>query len=145
MNLKLDHINLTVSDLDASIDWYSKIFGFKLVEYGGRGTPESKRWAIVACNDSMICMGEWPKRKNADEKISQDTFHKIYHFGIRIFDIKLWEKKIQQHNIKIFYGGVSDYTHSKSWYVRDPNGHEIEVSYTDAPELKFPNIELKGK
>ena len=32
MNIKLDHVQITVSDLKKSVEWYEKAFGFKLVE-----------------------------------------------------------------------------------------------------------------
>lgn len=34
MDLKFDHLNLTVNDIKKSIDWYGQVFGFELVERG---------------------------------------------------------------------------------------------------------------
>jgi catechol 2,3-dioxygenase-like lactoylglutathione lyase family enzyme len=30
----LDHLNLSVNNFDETVEWYNKIFGFKLVEQG---------------------------------------------------------------------------------------------------------------
>ena len=36
----IDHVNLQVTDLDASIDFYRRVFGFKVLE-DGRGIPRA--------------------------------------------------------------------------------------------------------
>jgi catechol 2,3-dioxygenase-like lactoylglutathione lyase family enzyme len=135
MKIKLDHVNLTVQNIQESVDWYAKIFGFKLAEsgIGTRGQP----WAIVASDDSMIVMNEYKNKAKADQE-SEVDFHKIYHFGIRVSDLATWENIVKENNLDLYYGGVVNYPFSRSWYVHDPSGHEIEVSHTDGPELRFP-------
>lgn len=135
MNIKLDHVNLTVSDINESIDWYSRVFGFELVESGLN--RDSRPWAIVAHNDSMICMTEFRGRRSAAAQ-NENGFHQFYHFGLRISDEQEWSEKVKRFGIKVKYGGAYEYPHSKSWYVSDPNGHEIEVSYAGGVALKFP-------
>ncbi len=135
MTVKLDHINLTVTNLKESIAWYGKIFGFKLVESGT--TPQGVQWGIVAFNDSMICMTEYSDRIEAD-KFEDNSVHQIYHFGIRVSDIEKWQRTIQEHKLKLYYGGQIQYPSSKSWYVHDPSGHTIEVSHTTQDRLQFP-------
>jgi lactoylglutathione lyase len=132
---KIDHVNLTVNDLDKSIAWYGKYFGFKPVEGGIKWN--GRRWAILACDDSMIAMTEYPSYLPAD----QDSHgrHRMYHFGIRIQDVDKWRKQVEEDRIKILYGdGEVQYPQSLSWYVSDPSGHEIEVSWADGKPLTFP-------
>lgn len=136
MQIKLDHINLTVRDLQQSIEWYAKIFGFKQVEHG-IGT-KGQRWAIVESNDSMIVMSEYKDLKTADTENAEGK-HRIYHFGIRVSDLTAWESKLEKYQLKLNYGGVIEYPFSKSFYINDPSGHEIEVSYSSEKKLRFPN------
>lgn len=135
MTVKLDHINITVANLKESIEWYGKVFGFELVESGT--TPQGVRWGIVAFNDSMICMTESSGRTAAD-KVEDKSVHRIYHFGLRVSDIEKWRQTIQEQKLKLDYGGEVEYPSSKSWYVHDPSGHKIEVSYTAQDRLQFP-------
>ena len=128
MIIKIDHINLTVSNLDESVAWYRKIFGLELVESGT--TYQGRKWGIVAYNDFMICMSEYPERETAD-KFDEEVFHQINHFGIRISDAKKWQQVVEEQKIKLHYGGAIKYRHSTSWYVHDPSGHEIEVSFAE--------------
>ncbi len=134
MKIKIDHINLTVMNLNDSVKWYSRVFGFEVVERGTgmRGQP----WAIVANADSMLAMNEYPKRRMAEDD-SSESFHRLNHFGIRVDDLGEWQAKLKEFNLKLNYGGVIDYPHSKSWYVVDPSGHEIEVSYSSGQPLRF--------
>jgi catechol-2,3-dioxygenase len=93
---------------------------------------------IVAFNDSMICMTEYGDRVAAD-KVEDRSVHQIYHFGIRVSDMAAWQQTIQDNELKLYYGGQIEYPSSKSWYVHDPSGHEIEVSYTAQERLQFPS------
>ena len=136
MTIKLDHINLTVADLKNSVEWYGKVFGFELVESGA--TPEGIKWGIVAFNESMICMTEYAGRTAAD-KDEDKSIHQIYHFGIRVSDLEQWKQTVQDYQLKLYYGGEIKYPASTSWYVHDPSGHEIEVSYTAQGRMQFPN------
>jgi catechol-2,3-dioxygenase len=137
MTIKIDHINLTVKNLKESMDWYGKMFGFKIVESGK--TQKGTKWGIVAFNDAMICMAEYKERKIASKE-DDESVHKIYHFGIRVSDEAKWKQLIHTNNIQLQYGGVIEYPYSKSWYIHDPSGHEIEVSFTDKEILEFPTI-----
>jgi lactoylglutathione lyase len=139
MTIKLDHINLTVKNLQDSIEWYGKVFGFKLVESGT--SPWGKKWGIVAFNDSMISMTENAGRIAADKDLGKSAHH-IDHFGIRVSDLERWQKTIQDHQIKVNYGGEVNYPTSKSWYIFDPSGHSIEVSYSQHERLLFPTRSL---
>lgn len=135
MNIKIDHINLTTRDLQQSIEWYSKIFGFKKVEQGIG--IRNQTWAILAFEDSMIVLNEYKDLKPANTDNLGDK-HRINHFGIRVSDQKAWEDKIKTYQLKLSYGGVIDYPFSKSYYIDDPSGHEIEVSYSGNQALSFP-------
>ncbi len=135
MTIKLDHINLSVSDLTESIKWYSNAFGFKLVESGIN--QDGNKWGIVAFDDYMICMTEKPG-KAAPDKAPEESVHQIYHFGIRVSDLEEWQNIINRNQIQINYDGEINYPSSKSWYVSDPTGHEIEVSYAFHGKLQFP-------
>ncbi len=135
MTIKIDHINLTVENLNGSVEWYRKVFGFELVESGT--TVQGNKWGIVAFNDCMICMTEYIGRTAAD-KVEDKSTHQIYHFGIRVSDMARWQKAVQENHLKVHYGGEINYPNSKSWYVHDPSGHEIEVSYAEQGRLQFP-------
>lgn len=117
---------------EESIEWYSKLFGFEKVE--GGVTQYGNRWAIIAHGDSMIAMSEYPQKKSAELNDDRSA-HRIFHFGLRIENDEEWREKVRQFGLQLYYGGEIEYPHSRSWYVHDPSGHEIEVSYSGGRPL----------
>jgi lactoylglutathione lyase len=136
MKVKLDHVNITVRDLDESIKWYREIFGFEKAE--GGNSQLGKRWAIVACEDSMIAMTEYKEKKLAGQDDDRST-HRIFHFGLRVPSAENWRAQVKKYDLTLYYGGEIEYPFSRSWYVHDPSGHEIEVSCADGKPLRFPD------
>lgn len=135
MTVRIDHINMSVRNLEETIQWYKKVFGFEKVEQGL--ASQGRKYAILALNDNMLAIHEAADKKAANPN-HQDPRYQIYHFGLRIDNIVEWEKKIEEYEIKVSYGGSIEYPSSRSWYVVDPSGHEIEVSYSGGRPLQFP-------
>ena len=131
----IDHLNLSVANLKQSATFYSDIFGFSVVERGSyNGTP----WAIVRSGDSMLCMYEHPGRDTPEG--ATDTHHRVNHFGFRIADGKAFEALLKSKNVPIEHGSTFRRPHSTSWYLRDPSGHEIEVTQWDDGEVSFDGL-----
>ena len=49
----LYHLNLSVHNLQESMDWYQLVFGFQYVE---GGTHSETKWAIIRFGEAMLCM-----------------------------------------------------------------------------------------
>ncbi|MDP6931493.1 MAG: VOC family protein [Myxococcota bacterium] len=132
---QLDHLNLTVSDLEQTIDWYSRIFGFRVVERGLRGnTP----WAIIRAGEAMLCIYEDTEREPPSRfRVGDTDRHAIYHWGLRITDEDAWLKTVEENDLTLEFGGRSDYPHSTSWYVADPTGYSIEVVLWNEDRIAF--------
>lgn len=132
----LDHLNLTVSNLAESIDWYSKIFGFSVVERGQRDNGVS--WAIIQSGEAMLCIYEDPNRAKPDRFLQDQRLrHVVYHWGLRILDREEWLRKVKVYNLDLEFGGEVEYPHSSSWYVSDPTGYSIEVVLWNDNEIRF--------
>ena len=125
---------MTVHSLADSMEWYKMTFHFEFLE-GDLADPEVP-WAIVGRNDTMLCLYEYPALKRIEMGTGAGS-HRIFHFGLRISERKEWEDKVQELNLPLLYGGLREYPHSVSWYVQDPSGHIIEVSYAGDKPLKF--------
>ena len=125
----LDHLNLSVADLDESIAWYERVFSFKVVE---EDVQDGIRWAIVRSGEALLCLYEHPERRHLDRfELGDEGLHGMAHFGLRITDETEWLDTVEREGLEILYDGVIRWPHSKAWYLKDPTGYEIEVALWD--------------
>lgn len=143
MNIRhLDHLNMTVNNLEESIQWYRHVFDFQIAERGVRnGTP----WAIIRSGEALLCLYEDAARTLPQQFLRNGgDRHTIYHFGLRITDRNAWLEKVEEHQLELEYGGEIDYPHSKSWYVFDPTGYGIEVALWENDTIQFDQPERQA-
>ena len=114
----LDHLNMTVADLDATLAWYRDLFGFEPVERGRNGDLP---WVIVRAGDAMLCLYQGTPE-------SPETTGTLNHFALRVTDPTAFLERVEAMQVPFDWGdGLTEYPHSRAWYVRDPNGTQIEV------------------
>lgn len=124
--VRLDHLNMTVADLEESIAWYGRVFGFEVVE---RDVQDGVPWAVLRAGDSMLCIYAHPDRRHLGRfDLEKAGIHGMNHFSLRIEDEAAWRAVVEGESLEVLYGGVVEWPHSRSWYVQDPTGHEIEVT-----------------
>ncbi len=134
-NLKIDHLNISVKDLDKTTLWYERVFGFKAVEQGVR---QGIRWKIIRNGDTMLCLNEHKSKKmfsQAEEDVK--NINLINHFSLRINSSDEWQAVMDKEDLEYSYTSPTQYPHSTSWYVFDPNGIEIEVTHWKNDEISF--------
>lgn len=114
----IDHVNMKVKSLDETIDFYKKLFGFdiKKEENPNKGDFPSK---IIGNNQIKLCLYE-------DPEMSPEGG--IAHFGFNISNFDEVIAKCQELEVEVLYGGEIDWEDSKSVYIMDPSGYEIELS-----------------
>ena len=132
---QLDHLNLSVTDLEASIAWYERLFEFERVE---GGVVDGVPWAIIRSGEALLCLYEHAERTHlTSEQRDQRKLHGLSHFGLRITDGAAFEEAARREGVPVQYGGVVDWPHSKAWYVLDPTGYEIEVALWKDDTIRF--------
>lgn len=116
----IDHINMRVKNLNASIEFYTKLFGFEMKEDQRKA---HEPWAIVGlANIAYLCLYEHPGKEVPFEGLT------INHFGLVLSDFDDAIKKLNDNGVQILYGGPVDWPKSRSIYIKDPSGHEIELA-----------------
>lgn len=131
----IDHVNLTVSDLDASVDWYGRVFGFVVVE-GGLHASSNTRFAIVKSGDAMLALYEVKGRHVPDRaERARLGVHGMVHFSLRVANKAALEATLQREGVVVDH--YTRYPHSDSFYVNDVDGYEIEVSCWDDDVIRF--------
>ena len=120
----IDHLNLTVSDLDASIDFYRRLFGFDIAE-DSRG--DSRPYVIMG----RAGVGFVALHQQSDAGPAEGG--RINHWGFVVDDFDAVPARLEALGVGALYtdrwpGGVVEYPRSRSLYVADPDGNEIELT-----------------
>ena len=115
----LNHIALEVGDIDAALDFYGRLFTFKL-----RGKSDSM--AFIDLGDQFIALQKGRKQPADDGR----------HFGLVVEDKEAARKALEAAGVVPLDGSFLDF--------RDPWGNRIEiVGYDNVQFTKAPDV-LRG-
>jgi len=128
-----DHINLKTRDMVRSINFYTDVLGMRLVraERDGQGTI---RFASLRIGDMLIDLqpndGEWSTETTG-----------LNHFAILVepLDLEGLAISLRDRGIEITEGPVrrqGAFGFGQALYVRDPDGHGVEIKHHEWPLLK---------
>jgi catechol 2,3-dioxygenase-like lactoylglutathione lyase family enzyme len=122
----IDHINFTVKDLKRSSDFYQSIFGFKIFEDKMRNGSQYQ--ILGLSGKGMVCLYE-NKNKTFQESGFKES--RINHVGFNIEFYPEIVEDLEKNNVNVrYYDGeaIIQYPNSRSIYIADPDGNEIELS-----------------
>jgi lactoylglutathione lyase len=118
---KIDHVNVMVKNIDETVKFYSEVFGFTVKENGVSQTS-GNLYAIIGISDKgLLAIYE-------DPKFDKQKIGNINHFGFHVDDFDDALIHLKELNVKVADYGVVNYENSRSVYIFDPNGIEIELS-----------------
>ena len=127
MSFNIDHVVITVSDINKSIDFYSNILGMELQEFLS-STDNVKRKSLKFGNQKInLHEASKPFKPHANNPIP-GAMDICFLSKINIDD---WIKIFNKFNIKIEDGPVKKTGANgpiRSIYVRDPDINLIEIS-----------------
>jgi catechol 2,3-dioxygenase-like lactoylglutathione lyase family enzyme len=110
----MDHVNMTVKNLDQSVEFYKKLFGFQVK----KEQPEQDS-KIIGNDNIKLCLYE-------DPKMSPEGG--IAHFGFNIENFEEIIEKCNSLGVEVLYDGPVQFEKSRSVYIKDPSGYDIELS-----------------
>ncbi len=114
----IDHVNMKVKNLNESVKFYTNLFGFEIKQEENPNKAEVPS-KIIGNNSIKLCLYEVPEMSPEGG---------IAHFGFHIANFDEVIAMCQDMGVKILYGGEVDWEKSKSVYIVDPSGYEIELS-----------------
>ncbi len=121
--MRIDHINMFVPDVRAGADWYQRELGFQCTEYTETEDEAPKLWAI------------WLKRKPTvhDVALMSGDGPRVHHTGFFVPDqysiLQTADLLASKGYLKSMERGPGRHGISNAFflYLRDPDGHRIEL------------------
>ena len=119
----IDHVALSVADLDKSLKFYTEVLGLKI---SPRENQKPGTEYFLDCGTSLV--GLIQGDKNGDKHELQDGGLGGNHFSFRVHtkDFDDYVKEVEKRGIKITYQKKRE----KSWslYFLDPDGNKLELT-----------------
>ena len=120
---RLGAVQLTVSDMERSVDYYERDIGLVVRE------RDAGRAALGTGGEDLLVLVEEPGARPAD------GFSGLYHFALLVperIDLARWLAHAARDRVQLV--GLSDHFVSEALYLRDPDHHGIEI-YADRPRV----------
>ena len=154
---KVDHVSLTVRDIDEAIEFYTRVMGATLrYRMGPFDAEEISRmedgrdWSeahinvpdaclniamIQLCDNLSMELFQYDRPEDANAKLPRNCDLGARHICLEVDDVQSAVAYLESNGCRVFAGPiVSDVgpaPNSLSWYVQDPFGHQMElVQYT---------------
>ncbi|MCY8405604.1 metallothiol transferase FosB [Bacillus sonorensis] len=140
----LNHLLFSVSDLEASIVFYEKVFGAKWL-------VKAEKTAYFDLNGIWLALNE---EKNIPRTEIHDSYTHIA-FSIKQEDVPEWEKKLTALGVNVLKGRKRHKGDKDSIYFTDPDGHKFELHtgsvldrlayyQKEKPHLSFHEANIKA-
>jgi len=117
----IDHVALSVRDVERSAQWYIEVLGFERRHDGmWNGVP-----TFIGTGTTAIAL--FPARTSNSKTAAHRDEIKILHLAFRA-DHKSFlaaQEEFKRRGVKFYF---QDHEICRSIYFRDPDGHELEIT-----------------
>lgn len=131
----IEHVNLTVADLERSIDFYATVFGF---EVRWRGTSSDGKPAAHIGDDQQY-LALFQAREIDDPPAPRKSYDRVgfNHFGYVVDDLDDLKERLAKLEV-----GMTEqrYDPGRHVYFMDPDGIEIEAVQYAPGESPVPLV-----
>ncbi|TQS25934.1 VOC family protein [Microbispora sp. KK1-11] len=125
MSFTTGHVGLNVSDLDRSVGFYRKVFGF---DVAGESADETRRYAFLA-QDGTLVLTLWQQ----SEGRFAAGLPGLHHLSFQVPDIdsvRRAEAVVRETGATIHHGGIVPHGEGASsggLFFEDPDGIRLEI------------------
>jgi catechol 2,3-dioxygenase-like lactoylglutathione lyase family enzyme len=131
---RLHHIALTVTDLDASVDWYGKVFGVRHL----MDVPHEGGVGRILADDTMTLMLALHAHDSNDGAGFRESGTGLDHVGLAVptrDDLVLWQDHLETHGVTrrqradepLTQSPIADEPYGAVLVFRDPDNIQLEL------------------
>jgi catechol 2,3-dioxygenase-like lactoylglutathione lyase family enzyme len=124
--MRLEHVNLTVSDLDRSIAFYCDLLDLHVRWKGSIGGD--LLGAHVGDDHQYLALFQAAADGTWVEDYARTGFN---HVGFLVDDLDAARERVEQLGATVHH--EADYEPGRRLYLRDPDGHELELVEAPRP------------
>lgn len=124
----LDHVALNVADMEASVNWYSKVLGlkkYKLPKWG-----EYPIFMMSGKSGVALFPAKETKAKSSKNEI------RIDHFTFNVTNENFQKARSRYQELRLKFE-IKDHYYFHSIYTRDPDDHIVELTTLVVEETEF--------
>lgn len=118
--MRIEHANITVSNVNASVAFYQKLFGARVRWQGS--TSNGNRAAHIGVEDTYLALFEADRTGAAPVGYAKVGFN---HLGFQVDDLDTYKARLQAMGVDL--NGEDDYDPGRRLYFYDLDGVEIEL------------------
>ena len=119
--VKLDHVNIRTTQLDAMIDWYTTVLGMRAGDRPDFPFPGAWMYANNSATVHLVGI-DGPPAAGAELEL------KLEHFAFTATDITAFEKRLQTLGVQYQRSEVPS-TNLVQLNVWDPDGNHIHIDF----------------
>ncbi|MFD0905316.1 VOC family protein [Actinomadura sediminis] len=123
--LQTGHVGLNVTDLDRSLPFYQRVFGF---EVQAEGREDGRRWAFLG-RDGRLVLTLWQQSDTAFPTRSAGLHHLSFQVD-SIDEVKATERVLRELGAELVHDGVVPHGEGASSggvFFTDPDGIRLEI------------------
>jgi glyoxylase I family protein len=119
---RIDHVEITTSDIDRAISFYTEVFGFVLKERFKPSAPDIEEIAFVTLNDTMLELLQ--EKGPAPAATGPQIGYRM--MAIEVGDMDQAIEFLKRKGINVVWGPVT-MGKSRRAEITDPDGLKIEL------------------
>ena len=127
MAFSIEHVSIRCRDLEASIDFFRRMFGAEVMLR--RELDESRKIVFLRIGDSML---ELMEMGTASEPVDPREHYGVHHIGIKVDDFESVYQDLQAKGADFIGEPLEPTPGIRLAFLREPNGAVIELAQRDA-------------
>lgn len=132
--MRIEHVNVSVSDADRSAELMQRIFGWQ-VRWSGPAR-DGGRSVHVGSDEHYLALYTSPEPAELETKLIKG--YPLNHIGVEVADLDAVEARVSREGLEPFAHG--DYEPGRRFYFLDPDGIEYEVVSYQMPALSNESV-----